>query len=127
MVRLELPVLTSKNAIGETLSMLERISRALLIADGENPDAFITKADQAACDREGLASADHAIPLWRQPEHLNRARAALEAVREPTEAMLRASPVVGTGVDAEGRWCTNTDPAAWVWRAMIDTAIGEVE
>ena len=46
--------------------------------------------------------------------------AIITALREPSEDMLRASPIVGTGPDESGRWKTNTEPARIVWQAMID-------
>lgn len=39
--------------------------------------------------------------------------------REPTEAMLKASPIVGTGPNEHGDWAVNTKPAQIVWAAMI--------
>jgi hypothetical protein len=72
--------------------------------------------------------------VGREPAHpaeaptratqVRQARAAIEAMREPTEAMLRASPVVGTGPDERGNWAVNTKPAQAVWPAMIDAALG---
>jgi hypothetical protein len=56
------------------------------------------------------------------------AQAALTALREagfvvvpaePTEAMLKASPVVGTGIGEDGKWATNTKPGRDVYRAMV--------
>jgi hypothetical protein len=54
-----------------------------------------------------------------------RARAAIEAMREPTTKMLKASPIVGTGINEDGKWGINTRPAADVWTAMIDAALTE--
>jgi hypothetical protein len=40
----------------------------------------------------------------------------------PTEEMLKASPIVGTGPGPDGWWCTNTKPAQDVWAAMLEAA-----
>ena len=62
--------------------LIEQVSRAIITADGGDPDAFITKADQAMCDREGHQTPDHAIPLWRQAHNWRRAKAAVEAMQK---------------------------------------------
>lgn len=91
--------------------MREKIARALVEADGENPDAYHPKAAYEG----GHALPDHAIPLWRQAETSRRVRAVLNALREPDEGMLRA--VDGEDEDkhvARGR-------AYSAWTAMIDS------
>lgn len=89
--------------------MVERVARALCIADG--------------CDSDHISNdaLDEGRALWTC--YADAARAAIDAMREPTEAMLAASPVVGTGLDDDGKWAVNTRPAKDVWSAMIDAAL----
>lgn len=72
------------------------------------------------------------IPLWptraaRKRRALGKALAAIEAMREPTEAMCDAEPAGGFdiywGYEADGRAWTPKD----VWHAMIDVAMNESE
>lgn len=53
--------------------------------------------------------------------------AVLGAVREPSERVMKASPVVGTGLNERGEWSVNTEPAQVMWPAMIDALVAEVQ
>jgi len=84
--------------------MIERVARALAVEDACDPD-FV--------DTNGRVQ-------WTY--HIGAARAAIEAMREPTEAMMRASRIVTTlpdGVDVSRitTWGSN------VWPAMIDASL----
>ena len=78
-------------------SMIERVARALLVAD-----------------RSAIT-----------PDYYQRmARAAIEAMREPTEAVQRTGLLA---LDQELKWCgmdCNCDQMN-VWQAMIDAALSE--
>lgn len=80
--------------------MVERIARAIMLADGhnnpENPPRFPT--DFSAKEAS---------------EYRSAARAAIAAMREPTEAMLAASGRLNHPRDAE------------IWRAMIDAVLAD--
>lgn len=89
--------------------MVERVARALAAQSFE----------AAGNDKPGPSAA--AERRW--PHFVPQARTAIEAMREPTEAMLRASPLIGTGITEKGDWATNTRPAQAVWPAMIDAAL----
>jgi hypothetical protein len=55
--------------------MIEKVARALVEADGEEPDAFHTSVDYES----DLCLQDHAIPLWRQRPYYEYAKAAVAA------------------------------------------------
>lgn len=84
--------------------MIERVARAMAVAFEANEDEF------ASCDDLVDACLGGDFDLY------NIARAAIEAMREPTDEMLRAS------------FRANTDPEIKLhkqrWQAMIDEALG---
>lgn len=82
-----------------TDSMIERMARAMRELDRSKAPANWNRWESAK-------------PEHRQ-RYLERARAALEAMKEPTDAMLAAS----------GQY--NKDRMAEVWRAMISKAMEE--
>jgi len=105
--------------------MIERVARAILISDGSD---IITADDEWP----------NALAGWRETpeiyedvtEAMRRARAAIAAMREPTEAMCDA----GAQADMPGgRWGESTfrestidgADAAAAWAAMIDAALRE--
>jgi hypothetical protein len=57
------------------------------------------------------------MPRGERDRYLDRADAAIEAMREPTEAMVNAGYDVGYSPDPL--------PCDAVWKAMIDAAISE--
>jgi len=63
--------------------------------------------------RPGVLEAD---PMWFADEY---ARAAIEAMREPTEGMIKAAGVVSFGTD-------NRPYIIRDWNAMIDAALKEI-
>ena len=101
-----------------TNPMIERVARALCVADGYSPDS--------TCDA-GVDGDPDAIYTWAGYRPM--AMAAIAAMREPTAAMSEA------GERAElpgGQFGENfressvmEDDAAEVWRAMIDEALIE--
>lgn len=80
--------------------MIERVARALCKADGCDPD------------HESPDQIDAGIKLWTR--YVRDARAAIEAMREPTEAMSEAVKPLGL---------CRTEDAAEIYRAMIDAAL----
>jgi len=68
-------------------TMLERVARALCVARGWNPDTCVMGGGSVSADGK---SASHCyIRMWENcfPE----ARAAIEAMREPSDAMWEAA------------------------------------
>lgn len=84
------------------MTMIEKMARAIAKSDGMTWEKF------------GAAGMDN---------YTRRAKAALTVLLEPDEAMLKASPIVGTGMDETGRWCTNTEPARACFTATILAAL----
>ena len=90
--------------------MVERVARAIC-AEGVS----CTVGSFSPDSRETLTGE----PLWRS--YVSSARAALAALREPTEAMSKAGDRAAL---AEGAHDCEVRMSA-VWRAMIATALGE--
>lgn len=88
-------------------SMVERVARAMAVADGCGPD------DPAYVRYPG----GHAFGLCWRDKYAAKARAAIEAMREPTEAMRHAYPKAAFG----GPFATKEDS----YRAMIDAALAD--
>lgn len=84
-------------------SMIERVARVLAEKDGVHPDWSATGM--------GMPGPEDNEPGWKLYEE--EARAAIEAMREPTDAMVVA-----------GRDETDWEPKARaVWSSMIDAAL----
>lgn len=82
-------------------NIIERVARAICRSDGTDPSVMITI--------DGIEA-----PVWTLCA--NAARAAIEAMREPTPEMVKAGLRCGD---------TGPEPALSVWRDMIDAAIQE--
>lgn len=82
--------------------MVDRVAKALSIADGMHPDA---------CSND-----EAEIPMWTL--YVDDARAAIEAMREPTKAMLDELDLANRG------WGT-TDHSREIWQSVIDIALKE--
>lgn len=79
------------------MTMIEKVEAALTAVEFNIPDA-----------------GDRPFKLFLAPNDLrNLARAAIEAMREPTDAMVYAAPSIGNYVE-DGKL---------VWTAMIDAAL----
>lgn len=100
---------SSADAAPQATQMLERIARAICIADGCDPDAKGYGVGITMPRGEPY-------PLWQA--RLKQARAVLEAMREPTAEMENA------GIAAEFENIDDYRPTR-VWRAMIAAALGE--
>lgn len=89
--------------------MIERVARAICIVAGRQPDQIHSPAIGVE------------LPWWRIYEH--QAVAAIEAMREPTEAMCHAEAEDTMGSRRPlGEYLDDYD-AAGVWRGMIDEAL----
>jgi hypothetical protein len=90
-------------------TMVERVARALCEANGVDPDT------------EGpWELGDHEYKIgWKFFE--SQARAAIEAMREPTLRMKCDGYLVPTGPEPD------IDTAEAIWQAMIDAALSEGE
>ena len=105
---------------GESESMVERVARALCVADGHEPDSDWRIDGNVMLT---VALAPGAEKFWRTYEPL--ARTAIEAMREPTEAMLQAA-----AVDRTPRTATNSldrmyESVGHLYRAAIDAALSQ--
>ena len=78
------------------MTMIERVARAIV---------------KLRCARTGMGATDNCL---LDPEELDEARAAIEAMREPTEAMIK-----------EAAWEDGRVTARNVWQAMISEALNE--
>jgi hypothetical protein len=70
--------------------MVKRVARAICSAvDGRNPDHLIAVYEDRPCIGGGIM-----LPIHKRDweSYLAQARAAIAAMREPTEGMLRAWP-----------------------------------
>jgi hypothetical protein len=85
------------------MKMVERVARALSIADGMHPDACSNDADET--------------PAWSL--YLASARAAIEAMRIPNDAVEEAI----WSVDCTGE--LPTESVDLVWAKAIDAALSE--
>ena len=93
-------------------AMTQRVAAAL--------DAHLGSDHESLSIEMGCGS----IAATLRAEAMTRAAiSAIEAMREPTEKMLKASPIVGTGLNEHGDWSVNSEPARIVWAAMIDAAL----
>lgn len=79
--------------------MVERVARALSVADGMHPEAVSNDEDQ--------------VPAWTL--YIQDARAAIEAMRKPTEAMRDAGTSAHSSAD--------TADAVHCFTAMIEAAL----
>lgn len=88
----------------KTSGMVERVARALHTVDDarSRPDLAV---EWEAC-----------LPVYQKMK-LEEARAAIDAMREPTEAMMDAS-----NREWDGRMSYRSSGA---WRAMVDAALSE--
>ncbi len=101
--------------------MVERVARALCSAKGRDPDRKVEGDRRLFAEREiedGVMVPDDILfePMWMA--HQREARAAIAAMREPTEAM----------TDHFGDWMGDApkdhETARELWREAIDTALG---
>ena len=71
----------------EVIGMVERVARAIVGPHRPVPDGSPYTLDQLRAVRWGQANSTE------QQNALNEARAAIEAMREPTDAMVRAARI----------------------------------
>lgn len=86
-------------------------------------ETIIERVARAIYERRGLLKPVEAFPTnapWAQ-RALEEARAAIEAMREPTEEMERAG--LETGEFENGICVTSASAPGNVWSAMIDEAL----
>ena len=88
--------------------MVERVARAICEADGVDPDKEI-------CGMGVQLPIGELAPAWRA--RLKQARAAIEAMREPTEAMTNQEGLHW------GYSCHVCGGLKEGWQAMIDDAL----
>lgn len=99
------------------MSMIERVARA--ISQHVGPFAF----DDLPRDRPEMKNRQRAGEdvFDTQAEMLETARAAIEAMREPSEAMFEAGGEAPLNMDRD----VGRGPAGRVWSGMIDAALSE--
>jgi len=100
--------------------MVERVARAICAANESEVSGRQASPDDVPVSGRGAGQ-----PLWKLYEPL--ARAAIAAMREPTEAMLKAGKVptreisLGNGTTATGFGLWGGERSSW--QAMIDKAL----
>ena len=97
-------------------SMVERVARAICAETGCIPDAMIGPNETLTNTGLGFSGFGDSKSHAQWEFYKAEARAAMRAMREPTEAMLVA------GDD----WLTNADcrtEASAVWRSMLGSAL----
>ncbi len=99
--------------------MVERVARVICASVGDDPDAI---GDTPVCPMCGhdsqMAVRDHAFPRW--VAYIDQARAAIAALRVPTDAMTLA----GAASYGKQDWFYVLE-AAGVWQAMIAAILEE--
>ncbi len=99
--------------------LVERVARALCIADREDPDAMVSTLVPTYRGSDRMKFAE--VPAWTK--RVKAARAAIEAMREPTDAMIEAG-------GNKFSWEHELDEQAQLraaWPAAIDAALGKAE
>lgn len=99
------------------MTLIERVARVLcahaLRGTSQTPDDVVVYSDQ------GMEGRSITFPRWEW--HTEAARAAIAAMREPTEAMAAAG---SEAADEQDKYfCYDASPM--VWRDMIDAALAE--
>lgn len=112
----ELDVIPEPNNLGEEArqldaapsEMVERVARAICASFGDDPNGPVPNEPDA---KWWIAWTDEA-------------RAAIEVMREPSEAMLNAEGEGFNGPESLNGYLDNID-AKGVWQAMIDAALSD--
>lgn len=92
--------------------MVVRVARAIAGHFGPEFDELpVDRKAQRLSIRQGDAYCDH------QAEMLDAARAAIEAMREPTEAMTHCGAITPEGFQAYSNTCET------IWAGMIEAAL----
>jgi hypothetical protein len=98
--------------------IIERVARALCTADGCSPDAIVGIVPEVL----SVPPPDIAMPAWRN--YVDKARAAIVAMREPTDDMLEAGAFYFTSNgDAGPTLDSERNLARSTYRAMLETAL----
>jgi hypothetical protein len=91
--------------------MIERVARALCVAEGKNPDEDWTRQGPVVLD---IALAPGKEQRWCT--YVRQARAGIAAMRKPTEVMIAAGNKADATLNAG-------DPFEPIYEAMIDAAL----
>jgi hypothetical protein len=98
--------------------MIERVARALFDASQKN--LVVSRTNELLYGKSDVTweyiNSEHVVSSIAE-DYRTRARAAIEAMREPTEAMLKS----GDSSRAAAFGCVST------WQEMIDAALGKVD
>ena len=110
------------------IGMVERVARAILVCGQERERLRVA----AWPDVSGFYAVPwEELPSAQQEEYLALARAAIEAMREPTEAMLLAfwdkstSPDFYPDEESASEWYGDLRDMRAGFNAMIDAALNE--
>lgn len=98
------------------MTPLERAARALCAQDGQDPDRPVMTPGFQKSVRSELRRPGEGPFAWQN--YLPKALAVLQAIREPSEAMIAA----GVAVDEHGVGSYNPPN---IWQSMIDAAMEE--
>jgi len=102
----------------DSMDIVERVARAIAQASGDITLAFHEPKPSDTPSIAMLKKAD-------TEKALRMARAALEAIREPTEAMVEAGDAAQTETDGPYAGEQVAMASFVPWRAMINAALGE--
>lgn len=99
--------------------MVERVARALAVATNVNPDTVGTATDLGLAPYRGVIDlTSKPAPFWTF--YIPEARAAIEAMREPTKEMSRNGELGPSAAQVRLMRCDQDD----FYRLMIDRALG---
>jgi len=103
--------------------MVERVARAICVAHGVNPDAPTPVFETFRDSFGGFAAMQtgRTEPSWHREK--KAARAAIEAMREPTEEMLAAGQWTISDNLTVSVCVENNRKAREIWQSMIDAAL----
>lgn len=95
------------------MNMIEKVARGIFEVDNKHPyiNRLVYGTDAPTWD---LICSKNIIPKIKE-EYMNRAKAAIAAMREPSEGMLKAG---------EDDYCNEVDLELY-WHNMIDAALKE--
>jgi len=110
-----------------TETMVERVARAIAQGLGDDFDHAFTGKSEWISERGEKGGRLRDVNEPMQSDYLEAARAAIEAMSEPTEAMVEtACKSHKAGIElSNGRECTRIHNARFRWQAMITAALGE--
>ena len=95
--------------------MIERVAKAICLAESRNP-----------MERREMTDGDVDMVFWEWELRAPAAKAAIEAMREPTDGMQkRAERFQEDAADAPGNSIDLDFDFEWLWGVVVDEALKE--